>query len=259
MRLDKFLSGQTACSRSELNRLIRNGAVTVNGIVIRKPDTAIKPETDAVALQGKPVLYQQFHWFLLHKPTGVLTAARDPKQKTVMDLLRQDDRLPKLAPVGRLDLDTSGLLLITDDGQTAHRLLSPKHHAPKYYLAKLRDPFQPEYVQKFRDGILLREGASEEACKPAECAQIHTRLAVLELREGKYHQVRRMFAAAGNEVESLLRVQIGMLQLPPDLPAGTYLHIFNKDVESALKNSDISQVCAFCDAYYSSYWINSGK
>jgi 16S rRNA pseudouridine516 synthase len=255
MRLDRFLSGQTALSRRELGELIRHGAVTVNGTVIRKPDAAVQPETDAVTLRGSPVSYSEFHWFLLHKPEGVITAARDPKQKTVLDLLDPADRLPKLAPVGRLDKDTSGLLLITDDGVTAHRMISPKHHVAKYYLASLRDPFRQGYIRIFRDGILLREGDREEACQPAECCAIASDLAVLELHEGKYHQVRRMFAAAGNHVENLLRVQIGMLQLPPDLPEKRYLPLFNKDIESALKNSDISTVCAFCAENLSSYWI----
>lgn len=259
MRLDRFLSGQTACSRRELTALIRSGAVSVNGTVIRKPETAVQPESDAVTLKGVPVTYQQFHWFLLHKPAGVLTAARDPKQKTVLDLIPPESRVPKLSPVGRLDLDTSGLLLITDDGKTAHQLISPKYHAPKYYLAKLRDPFRQEYKTLFRQGIALREKDGETVCQPAECEAIGTHLAVLELHEGKYHQVRRMFAAAGNHVEELLRVQIGQLRLPPDLPPGKVLPIFNKDVESALKSSDISENCAFCAEYYSSYWIKSGK
>ena len=259
MRLDRFLSGQTAFSRKELTALIRSGAVTVNGTVIRKPDASVQPETDAVTLRGSPVTYSTSHWFLLHKPEGVITAARDPKQKTVLDLLDPADRLPKLSPVGRLDKDTSGLLLITDDGVTAHRMISPKHHVAKYYLARLRDPFRQEYITMFRSGIWLREGESEEQCQPAECCAIGQNLAVLELHEGKYHQVRRMFAAAGNHVENLLRVQVGMLCLPPDLPEKRYLPIFNKDVESALKNSDISTVSAFCAAHYSSYWIKERK
>ncbi len=259
MRLDRFLSGQTACSRKELTARIRSGAVTVNGTVIRKPDTQIQPETDTVTLSGVPVQYSEFHYFLLHKPAGVITASRDPKQKTVLDLLRPEDRLPKLSPCGRLDIDTEGLLLITDDGALSHQILSPKHHAAKYYLVRLAEPFQDSYIGLFRSGMLLREGEGSERCLPAECRAIAADLAVLELHEGKYHQVKRMFAAAGNHVEHLLRVQMGGLQLPPDLPAGSYFNILNKDVQSALKNSDISEVCAFCEEYYSSYWIKEGK
>ena len=259
MRLDRFLSGQAALSRKEAAEAIRNGGVTVNGTAIRKPDTQITEGKDRITLSGKPIVYEVNCYFLLHKPEGVITATRDSKQQTVMDLLAPEDRRKGLFPSGRLDLDTAGLLLITDDGKLSHQMLSPKHHVAKYYLAALRDDFSQSYISAFRSGILLREGAAEEACLPAECDAIGKRLAVLELHEGKYHQVRRMFAAVGNHVEHLLRVQIGSLQLPPDLAAGSYLKVFNKDAVSALKDSSVSQVCAFCAQHYSSYWIKSGK
>ena len=259
MRLDRFLSGQTALSRKELTALIRSGAVKVGGAVIRKPDTQIDPEQADVSLRGERITYAAHHYFLLHKPAGVITASRDPKQKTVLDLLKPQDRLPDLFPSGRLDIDTEGLLLITDDGALSHQMLSPKHHVAKYYLVRLAEPFREEYRAMFRSGMKLREGDKEELCQPAECRAVSPQLAVLELHEGKYHQVKRMFAAAGNHVENLLRVGIGMLRLPPDLAPGDYLNIFNKDVYSALKNSDISEVCAFCAEYYSSYWINEQK
>lgn len=259
MRLDRFLSGQTAFSRKELTAFIRSGAVTIDGAVIRKPDTQIDPEQAEVTLCGKQITYAAHHYYLLHKPAGVITASRDPKQKTVLDLLEPEDRIQGLFPSGRLDIDTEGLLLITNDGALSHQMLSPKHHVAKYYLARLAKPFQQEYTELFRGGILLREGDGEELCQPAECRPVSERLAVLELHEGKYHQVKRMFAAVGNHVENLLRVGIGTLRLPPDLAPGSYFRIFNKDVYSALKNSDISEVCAFCAEYYSSYWINEWK
>ncbi len=259
MRLDRFLSGQTALSRRELTELIRGGSATVNGTVVRRPETAVSPERDRITLQGRAVQYSEFHHFLLHKPAGVITASRDPKQKTVLDLLGSADRLPKLAPAGRLDLDTEGLLLITDDGARAHRMISPKHHTAKYYLAQLAEPYDPAYEALFRGGILLREGGSEEQCLPAECMQIGERLAVLELHEGKYHQARRMFAAAGNHVTHLLRFQIGALRLPPDLPAGSYINILNKDADAAFQNSSISDAGRFCARHYSSYWIKDLK
>ena len=259
MRLDRFFSEQTAYAREEAAAFIRSGAVSVNGAVIRKPDAAVDPEKDRITLRGEPVLYQKHRYILLHKPEGVITASRDRNQKTVLDLLKPEDRLPGLVPAGRLDKDTAGLLLITDDGQLAHKMLAPKTHAPKFYLAALRDPFTPEITARFRAGIMLREGDREEQCLPAETVPIAEKLAVIELHEGKYHQVRRMFAAAGNHVENLLRVQIGSLQLPPDLAAGSYLHIFHKDAESVLTKTHISDVCAFISQNYSSYWINRGK
>lgn len=259
MRLDRFLSGQTALSRSAAADAVRRGSVAVNGTVVRKPETAVSPETDAVTLGGKPVSYEQFCYYLLHKPTGILTAARDKRQPTVLDLIAPEDRRKDLNPCGRLDKDTSGLLLLTDDGQLAHRMISPKHHVTKYYLALLSEPFSEDYIAAFRTGLMLREGDSEEACLPAECQAVDKRLAVLALTEGKYHQVRRMFAAVGNHVEQLLRVQVGALTLPPDLPAGAYLKLSTKDTPLLYADSSISRVCAFCAQYYSSYWIKSGK
>ncbi|MBR5404878.1 MAG: rRNA pseudouridine synthase [Oscillospiraceae bacterium] len=256
MRLDRFLSGQTALSRREIGEAVRRARVTVNGAAVRSPDLKINPETDRVTLDGKPVCYAEYHYFLLHKPAGVLTAARDRSQKTVMDLLKPEDRLPGLFPCGRLDKDTSGLLLITDDGALSHRLLSPKHHITKYYLAQLRDPYDTAYEALFRSGMALREGSGEEICLPAECQGIGPHLAVVALCEGKYHQVRRMFAAAGNFVEKLLRFQLGALEMPANLAQGAYLTILPKDVETMLKTSSISLAAAFCSVNYSSYWIN---
>ena len=255
MRLDRFLSGQTAYSRKEVTAYIRSGSVTVNGVLVRKPDTAVNPETDAVALRGETVRYQTNRYFLMHKPEGVITATRDGRQETVLDLLDPKDRLSGIFPAGRLDVDTAGLLILTDDGDFAHRMLSPKSHAPKYYLVQLRDRVSQGCIDAFRSGISLREGDGAVRCMPAACAEIAPGLAVLELCEGKYHQVKRMFAAAGNHVEKLLRIQIGRLRLPPDLSAGGYLPILYKDIESALRKSDISDVCAFAAANYSSYWI----
>ncbi len=259
MRLDRFLSAQTALSRKEAADAVRHGAVTVNGAVIRRPETAVSPEKDTVICMGKPVEYAEFCYYLLHKPEGVITASRDKAQKTVLDLIAPEDRRRGLFPSGRLDKDTAGLLLITDDGQLSHRMLSPSHHVAKYYLAALRDDFEGEYIPAFRSGLMLREGDDNMQCLPADCDAIDTRLAVVELREGKYHQVRRMFSAVGNHVEHLLRVQIGSLPLPPQLPPGGYLKLFTKDVSLSLKDSSISHVCAFCAQNYSSYWIKSGK
>ena len=259
MRLDRFLSGQAALSRKEAAEAIRNGGVTVNGTAIRKPDTQITEGKDRITLSGKPIVYEVNCYFLLHKPEGVITASRDKAQKTVLDLIAPEDRRRGLFPSGRLDKDTAGLLLITDDGQLSHRMLSPAHHVAKYYLAALRDDFEGEYIPAFRSGLMLREGDDNMQCLPADCDAIDTRLAVVELREGKYHQVRRMFSAVGNHVEHLLRVQIGALALPPQLPAGGYLKLFTKDVSLSLKDSSISHVCAFCAQNYSSYWIKSGK
>lgn len=256
MRLDRFLSEQTAGSRKDAVQAIRHGAVTVNGVSVRDPAKHITPETDTVCMQGKQVAFQQNRYYLMHKPSGVITASRDPKQKTVLDLINPADRFANIAPVGRLDLDTAGLLLLTDDGQLAHRLISPKSHIAKYYMVWLRDSFAEEIIPKFREGILLREGSSEEACLPAECLRLEERTALLALHEGKYHQVKRMFAAVGNHVEHLLRVQLGGLFLPPDLPKSAYTQIFQKEVNILTDDSSIFEAAPKCIENYSSYWIN---
>lgn len=259
MRLDRFLSEQTAYSRRELAAMIRRGCVTANGAVMRKPETQVQPETDSIALNGVPVVYQKTHSFLMHKPPGVLTAARDKKQKTVLDLLPAEYRLPDIAPAGRLDLDTSGLLILTNDGQLAHRMLAPKSHVVKYYFVLLADPYRSEYTARFGQGILLREGAEEVLCQPAACEQIGENTAVLAIAEGKYHQVKRMFAALGNRVAGLMRVQIGALELPADLPPGGCIPLSPKDLEKIWENTAISSVCSRCARDYSSYWIETVK
>ena len=255
MRLDRFLSNQTTLSRTNAQIAIRAGQVTVNGTVLRKPDAAVSPEYDCILWNGKQISYQAHHYFLMHKPAGVISASDDPKQKTVLDLLKPEDCFPKLFPCGRLDIDTTGLLLITDDGDLAHRMLSPKHHVPKYYLATLRDPFNPQYVAWFRAGITLGEKDKELQYLPAEIAAMHTHTALICLHEGKYHQVKRMLAAVGNHVEQLMRIRIGNLSLPVDLPVGSYFSILHNDVEKMLNFSDFEAVCALSKAEYSSYWI----
>lgn len=255
MRLDRYLTAQTALSRRACSDAVRQGRVTVNGGTVRTPEQKITPGADSVTLDGKPVLYSEFHYFLMHKPCRVITASRDKHAQTVLDLLQPEDRLPGLFACGRLDKDTSGLLLITDDGQLSHRLLSPKHHVTKYYLVQLARPFEPAYIDALAQGITLRDGADEEPCLPAECEPIGEKLCVVGLHEGKYHQVRRSFAALGNHVESLLRTGIGGLNLPPELAPGGYLAIFTKDVEKMLNPSSISLAASFCRFQYSSYWI----
>jgi 16S rRNA pseudouridine516 synthase len=256
MRLDRFLSEQTTGTRKDAVGAIRHGAVTVNGTPVRDPAKHIDPEKDAVCLKGEPVSYQTARYYLMHKPAGVITASRDKKQKTVLDLLKPEDRFPNIAPVGRLDLDTAGLLLLTDDGKLAHRLISPAHHIAKYYMVWLRDPFSEETIPKFREGIYLREGSSEEQCLPAECVRLDERIALLELYEGKYHQVKRMFAAMGNHVDHLLRIGLGGFLLPPDLAKSTYIQIFQKEINILTGDSSIFEFAPKCIDKYSSYWIN---
>ena len=257
MRLDRFLSGQTTLSRKEAQTAIRKGAVAVNGTVQRKPDASVDPDEDSISLDGKPVQYQKYHYFLMHKPAGVLTACSDRRQTTVLDLLAPEHRFPGLFPSGRLDLDTTGFLLITDDGALSHRMLSPKSHVTKYYLAQLRDPVEAYYETAFTEGLTLETHGEPEPCLPAQYAAIAPKIALLGLHEGKYHQVKRMFAALGNHVEQLQRIQIGNLPLPSDLAPGEYIVISDKEVSEMLKETIFQTIFTNCQQNHSSYWINN--
>lgn len=245
MRLDRYLSGQTTLSRKEAQSAIRRGEVTVNDTVQRKPDVSVDPDDDHISLNGKPIVFQKFHYFLMHKPSGVLTACSDRKQQTVLDLLKPEHRFPGLFPSGRLDIDTTGFLLITDNGALSHRMLAPKSHVAKYYLATLRDPIENFYHDAFAEGITLETHGEPEPCLPAEFSPVSSHVALLALHEGKYHQVKRMFAALGNHVDSLARVQIGNLPLPQDLPAGEYRIITDTEAQEMLKESPFSEVSTF--------------
>lgn len=242
MRLDRFLSAQTALSRKEAQTAIRRGEVTVNETVQCKPDLNVDPDEDHISLGGKPITYQKNHYFLMHKPAGVLTACTDHKQQTVLDLLAKEHRLPGLFPSGRLDIDTTGLLLITDDGALSHKMLAPKFHVAKYYLATLRDPIENYYKQAFTEGITLETHGEPEPCMPADFASITEQIALIALHEGKYHQVKRMFAALGNHVEKLARVQIGALTLPDDLQPSEYTVISENDVQKVFEEMPFSEI-----------------
>jgi 16S rRNA pseudouridine516 synthase len=236
MRLDKFLSERTAYTRSQLKEKIRLGAVTVNGVAATQPNLSVS-ETDDVQLSGVPVRAQRTLTVLLHKPAGVVSATEDRREKTVLDLLPPELQGQGLFPVGRLDKDTTGFLLLTNDGALGHRLTAPKQHVPKYYLATLSRPFSDAGVAKFAAGITLSDGT---VCKPAQAAVVtEDGLQVLIcLHEGKYHQVKRMFAAVDNHVENLHRIGMGGLLLPPDLPEGAWFVLMDKDLYKLLNSGN---------------------
>lgn len=232
MRLDRFLSERTAFTRSQLKEWIAAGKVTVNGLAAAKPNMNVT-ETDAVLLNGQPVRSQKTLTVLLNKPAGYVSATEDRREQTVLDLLPPELQGQGLFPVGRLDKDTTGMLLLTNDGALSHRLTAPKKHVPKYYIATLARPFEPSYPQLFAAGMTLANG---EVCQPAEVAPLGEdgRQALVCLHEGKYHQVRRMFAAVGNHVEQLHRIGMGNLFLPPDLPSGKAFVLMDKDLYKVL-------------------------
>lgn len=219
MRLDKYLADATGMTRSEADRDIRSGIVSVNGVVCRRPKQKLDESTAAVSRNGVPCPYRRFHYYLLDKPTGVITASRDKKQNTVLDLFPPEVRRQGIAPVGRLDKDTSGLLLLTNDGEFAHRIISPKYGVQKVYRATVSDPLNPEDPVLFQTGLVLADGTK---CLPADLKVLSDRECLVTVQEGKYHQVRRMLAAIGKPVLTLRRISVGPLQIEPGPGEGKY-------------------------------------
>ena len=220
MRLDKFLSHSGLGTRKEVRQLIRQKAVTVDGVVITDPGFAVDEDSVYAAVSGQSVRYRKHRYFMLNKPPGVVSATEDGAEPTVVQLLAKADQR-SVFPVGRLDKDTTGLLLLTDDGALAHRLLSPHRHVEKEYIARLRDPVDKETVRLFAEGLVVDEGFTALPARlvvdPADA-----RLARVTVTEGKYHQVKRMFTAVGNHVEALQRVRMGALVLDGQLREGEY-------------------------------------
>ncbi|MBO5166460.1 MAG: rRNA pseudouridine synthase [Lachnospiraceae bacterium] len=235
MRLDKFLCETGAGTRSEVKQLLKKGLVTVNGNTEKSPDKKIDEKEDVVTLRGERLYFAAFHYYLLHKPAGVITATEDNEQETVMSLLKdvKDVSLAKLFPVGRLDKDTEGLLLITDDGDLAHRLLSPKKHVDKTYLVRLKTPIFDEDITKLEAGVDIGD---ETLTMPAKVKKIHGTEIELTIKEGRYHQVKRMLLSVGNEVVYLKRLSMGTLKLPADLEKGTYRPLLPEELEQLKKS-----------------------
>ena len=255
MRLDKFISERTEFTRSQIKSLAAKGRVTVNGIAVRKTDTRIDPENDSITVDGRTVSGQKFRYILLNKPEGYVCSTSDHDGANVMELIPEEMRTKNMFPAGRLDKDSTGALLITDDGELAHRMLSPKSHIPKIYIVKLARPFQSNYVDIFKNGIILGDGTH---CLPARVANVENcdKLAFAQLQEGKYHQVRRMFASAGNHVENLMRVTLGGLILPEKLGSGQFMELLHKDVENLFRPLDFDSFCCDFSGVFSAFLIN---
>ena len=218
-RLDKLLSSQSMMTRSDAVKRIQRGSVTVNGAVITDASRKIDPGADTVLLDGKPFLYKKNIYLMMNKPAGIVSASRDPKEKTVVDLVPDSLRRPGLFPAGRLDKDTTGFVLITDDGQFAHDILSPRRHIDKTYLAETGAPIADGFLEQMRAGMTL----GEEQLLPADIEQVENGERIvykIVLREGKYHQIKRMIASTGTTLLSLRRIQMGSLPLDEKLAPG---------------------------------------
>lgn len=229
-RLDKIIASQSSFSRKDARNLIKDGGVCVNGKTMTSSDAAIDPDNDAITLFGKAFTVKRFIYIMLHKPAGILSAAKDARAKTVVDLVPQKMYRRGLFPTGRLDKDTTGFMLITDDGDFAHRILSPKNHVFKTYEARLAQPVNEADLEGLIDGITLADGTK---CLPAYAEVIEqgeNPLIRVKIREGKYHQIKRMFAALENEVIELKRTKIGDLQLDETLREGDCRELTSAEV-----------------------------
>lgn len=217
MRLDRFLTHLGVASRTEAARAARAGEILVDGVPVRRADASVDPKTQKVTFRGEALVYSEFVWIMMHKPQGVLSATEDGKGKTVIDLLPERLQRQGLFPCGRLDKDTTGLLLLTNDGALAHRLLSPKHHVEKVYHYTLAAPFSDE--ERFAQGIELDGGYHT---KPAKLHIATPYEGEITLTEGKYHQIKRMFEAIGNRVVGLARLSFAGIPLDPTLAPGEF-------------------------------------
>ena len=230
VRLDKFLTEMGIGSRSEVKQGIKKGFAKVNGEVAKRPEQKVE-ETDSVTWKGTPVVYVEYEYIMLNKPAGVVSATEDNRDQTVVDLIKDSIR-KDLFPVGRLDKDTEGLLLMTNDGALAHRLLSPKHHVSKIYYAKVDGVMTDEDVRLFAEGLHVDD---ELDALPAKLkilsANDHSCEIELEIYEGKFHQVKRMVHAVGKEVVFLKRLSMGTLVLDEHLKPGEYRHLTVSELE----------------------------
>lgn len=230
IRLDKYLAQMNKGTRKEIKEAAKRGRIAVNGIMVKNTDLKINPDMDTVLFDNEETGFVEYEYFIMNKPQGVVSATRDEQDKTVIDLIKDNVR-KDLFPVGRLDKDTEGLLLITNNGDLAHRLLSPAKHVKKIYYAKIEGIVTEDDVKKFSEGMELSDGtitrpAALKILVSAPISEIE-----LTIYEGKYHQVKRMFAAVGKHVLYLKRICMGELYLDKELVAGAYRRLTDEELE----------------------------
>ena len=226
-RLDKLIAASGKATRSEAKIWIRSGRVTANGVPARSPEQKFDAAADVIAVDGTPLDRAGRRYIMMHKPAGVLSATEDREQRTVLDLLPEELRRQRLFPVGRLDKDVTGLLILTNDGALAHALTAPKKHVPKTYRAEVDGVLDEADAAAFAEGLVLADGAR---CRPAELELLAPGAARVTVYEGKYHQVKRMFAARGKPVTALHRERMGGLALDESLPPGGWRELTDKDI-----------------------------
>ena len=238
MRLDKFLGEHNIGTRKQIKEYIKNGRCKINGTVASKSDVHIDENQDEISFDGVVLTYEKYHYYLLNKPSGVVSATTDGKNTTVLDLLK-DENVKGLSPCGRLDIDTEGLLLITDDGGLIHRLLSPKKHVDKVYEVHLRKQLSETDKARLEEGVDIgdkKEDGSIDYTLPSKVTfapddNQGRAVILLSIHEGRFHQVKRMLEAVGNEVLFLKRISMGPLKLPDDMNPGDYRVLTKQEID----------------------------
>lgn len=225
MRIDKFLSEMGKATRKESAAFARQGKILVNGVPVKKADVHINPESDTVTLCGVRVGYKKFTYIMMNKPEGYVSATEDGRERTVLDLLNEEERRKNLFPCGRLDKNTLGLIILTNDGESAHRLLSPKHHVSKVYKFKSRLPVSSEDKKRLEDGIDI----GGYVTKPCKIELSSDTEGTITLTEGKYHQIKRMLEAVDNKITYLERISFGGIELDPSLERGQWRYLTEEE------------------------------
>lgn len=235
IRLDKYLSDMTSETRSKVKEYIRKGRITVNTVIVKSPDTKVDTDNDEICLDGRKVGYVEYYYYMMNKPQGVITSTEKGKTKTVMDVFKETGidcpRLDELSPVGRLDKDTEGLLLITNDGDLNHKLLSPKNHVDKVYFTELKYPLKDDDKTAFEEGLDLGDFVSRPAVLEI-CENDKKFSAKVTISEGKFHQIKRMFEAVDNEVVYLKRLRMGSLTLDDNLGLGEVRELTEDEIDA---------------------------
>ncbi len=227
-RIDKILSSALKVSRTDVKKLMKKQNVRINGKRVTDANAKTEPSVDTITLNGQPIIYQKYIYIMMNKPKGVISASEDKNVPTVVDLVPESLKRLGLFPAGRLDADTTGFVLITDDGDFAHKILSPKKHVEKTYHALLEREITDSDIDRFKNGIELKDGT---LCLESKLERIGERYVQVIIHEGKYHQIKRMFAALGNRVIELKRIKIGSLELDESLKEGECREITRTELE----------------------------
>ena len=233
MRVDRFLSEMGKASRTESAKLAKSGKITVNGVIIKKADIHIDPYKDEVKLLGQIVSYKKYTYIMMNKPEGYVSATEDGREKTVLDLLNDEERKKDLFPCGRLDKNTLGLIILTNDGESAHKLLSPKKHVSKSYRFKSKLSLTDDDVDSLEKGVDIG-GYLTKPCK-IQLDESRTD-GIITITEGKYHQIKRMLEAVDNKITYLERITFGNIKLDKDLERGQWRHLTNEEEASLLSD-----------------------